>query len=212
MFAEARTAAAKSAPTVVGESLGMVACDDFAQDRRDVFLVVWAVDAGDEKVTRLIRLVGGVYGEPVRTGLKAVRVRPIRVHASEDRKPVLMRSAAQLAEQVTPVKVFCLAMKGHLTGVIGNDTTSVDDDPLDVGALPVTAPPSDVIALRVNLGDIGLPPACDAPKPWNSLSWTSLILVRSGRRVEPGACNCHGTSGQLLEERPATFSAILALT
>src|SRR5262249_20589093 len=47
VIAIADTLASESAPTVIGETFGMAALDDFPHDVRHVFIVIAAVDASD---------------------------------------------------------------------------------------------------------------------------------------------------------------------
>ena len=53
----------------------------------------------------------------------------------------------------------------ELARVVGDDAAGVDDDALNFGALPVVAPPGDVVLVRILLGDVGLSPAVGAPVP-----------------------------------------------
>src|SRR5258708_24775143 len=56
-------------------------------------------------------------------------------------------------------------VKREFARVVGNDAAGVEDDALDQGALPELAPPGDVIADGIVLGDVGLAPAGDAAVP-----------------------------------------------
>ena len=85
--------------------------------------------------------------------------RAIRVHPREDDDPVLPRGLQQLAEEIAIAKKLRAAMKRHLGRVVGDDAAGIDDDALRVGALPVLAPPRDVVARDVELGDVGLHPS-----------------------------------------------------
>ena len=76
----------------------MVALDDLAQDRRDVLVVVRAVDATDEQAARFVRIARGIHGKPIRMRLVEFRVRAIRVHAGKHDEPIIVRGAAELAE------------------------------------------------------------------------------------------------------------------
>src|SRR5262249_52085173 len=128
--AAADTAAREPAPAVVGEALGTVRGGDLAQDGGDVLAVVRSVDARDVELAVAEGLGLVAPREPVRMGLVALRPRPVRVHAREDRDTVLVRGLQELAEEVALAQELRAAVQRHPRGVVGHDAPRVDDDAL----------------------------------------------------------------------------------
>ena len=119
----------------------------------------------DEQVARFVRLARRIHGKPIRVRLVELLMRAIRVHAGKHDEPVIVRGAAELAEQVAPTQVLGRAVQRHPARIVRHDAAGVDDDALGVGSLPVLAPPGDVVARGVNLRDVRLAPAEGAPVP-----------------------------------------------
>ena len=168
IVAVADAPAAEAAPTVVGEALRMAAPDDLAQDVGEILVVVGAVHAGDVAVGVAVGIAAGVPGEPVRVGLEEILPGAVGVHAGEDDEAVLVRGLGQFAEEVAIAQKLRAVVQRVLAGIVGDDAAGVDDDALHLGLLPVAAPPGDVVADRVALGDVGLSPAVAAAVPGES--------------------------------------------
>ena len=133
--------------------------DDLAQDAGDVLVVVGAVDARDVQLARAIRPARAVDGEPVGVGSVEGLVSAVGVHAGEDEQAVLVGRPGQLAVEVPVAQGLCSMVERELAGVVGHDPARIENHPLDPRVPPVTPPPCDVVARRVDLGDIGLTPA-----------------------------------------------------
>ena len=166
VVAVADALAAHARPAVVGEAVGMRALDDLAQHVGQVLVVVRAVDAGDV-------LLGGAIRLAVR---RRARTSPgcawkksvggaVRVHPRHHEEPVVVRRLRQLAEEVAAVEELRAMVQRELARVVGDDAAGVDDDGLDLRALPVRAPPGDVVADGILLGDVGLAPEIGAAIP-----------------------------------------------
>ena len=76
-----------------------------------------------------------------------------------------MRGLGQFAEQIAPVEELRAVLQRELAGIVGHDAAGVDDDAFHRGALPIVAPPGDVVLHGVDLGDVGLSPAIRAQVP-----------------------------------------------
>ena len=157
--------AGQAAPAVVGESLRLVIPGDFAQHRRDMLPEITAVDARHIQAAGAVRPALGVHREPIRVGLVRRVVRAVRVHAREDRDPVGVRGLAQLAEQIAVAQEPGAALEGNLRRIERHDAAGVGHDALRAGALPLLAPPRDIIAGRIELRDVGQHPARRPPVP-----------------------------------------------
>ena len=124
-----------------------------------MLIVIWAVDTRDEQLARLVRPARGIDGKPVRVCPVEFLVGAVRVHPGEDHELIFMRGAAQLAEQVASAQLLRRAVQRHPAGIVGDDSASINDDALGVGAFPLSAPPGDVIPGRIDLRDVRLTPA-----------------------------------------------------
>ena len=149
----------QSAPAIVGDPLGVRPLDDLAQDAGDVLVVVGAVDARDVQLASAIGLARAVDGEPVGVGSVEGLVGAVGVHAGEDEQAVLVGRLGQLAVEIAVPQGLRSMVERELAGVVGHDAAGVEDHPLDPRVSPVAPPPRDVVARRVDLGDIGLAPA-----------------------------------------------------
>ena len=159
MRAVTGTFAVEPAPAIVGDALGVRPLDDLAQDAGDVLVVVRAIDARDVELARAVGLARVVDGEPVGVGSVEGLVGTVGVHAGEDEQAVLVGGLSQLAVEIAVPQTLRSMVKRELAGVVGHDAARVEDDPLHSCFSPVAPPPHDVVARRVDLGDIGLPPA-----------------------------------------------------
>ena len=79
--------------------------------------------------------------------------------------PSCARRLQEIAEEIAIAEKLRASMERHFGRVVGDDAAGVDDDPLRVGALPLLAPPADVVARGVELGDVGLHPPQRAAIP-----------------------------------------------
>ena len=79
--------------------------------------------------------------------------------------PSCRATSQQLAEEIAIAEKLGPAVKWNLCRIIRNDAARVDDDALGVGALPLFAPPGDVVAGHVDFGDVRLHPADGAAEP-----------------------------------------------
>ena len=165
MLAIADAAAIQAAPTVVGDALGVRALDDLAQHVRQVLLVVRAVDARHVEVAGPVRLAGGVHGEPVGMRLVERFVGTVGIHAGQHRQTILMGRTGQFAVKVAVAQRRRTVLQRELAGIVGDDAAGIDDDALHLRPFPVLPPPGDVVARRVDLGDVRLPPAVRPPIP-----------------------------------------------
>jgi hypothetical protein len=89
----------------------------------------------------------------------------VRVHPRHDEEPVGMRRVRQLAEQIASAEKLRLVVQRKPARIVGDDAAGVDDDRLHRRALPLPAPPRDVVADRIFLGDVRLSPAEGAAIP-----------------------------------------------
>src|ERR1051326_3562219 len=85
-------------------------------------------------------------------------------------------------------------MKWKFARIIGYDAAGIDDYALHAGALPIFAPPRDVIAGRGALCNICLAPAIDAAIPWEVQTGLSRKSGCASR-----ACPDEITSGHIDE-------------
>jgi len=76
-------------------------------------------------------------------------------------------SVHEFAEEIAIAQELRAMVQRELARVVGDDAAGVDDDGLDLGPLPVGAPPADVVADGIFLGDVGLAPAVGAAVPGN---------------------------------------------
>src|SRR5262249_11169786 len=79
--------------------------------------------------------------------------------------PVLMCGTAEFAEQVPAVQMLRWVMKRNLAGIVGDDSSGVNDDALGLRFLPIIAPPANVVTNRIYLRDVSLSPAGDPSIP-----------------------------------------------
>ena len=165
VVAVADAVALQPAPTVVGEAFGMAALDDLAQNAGDVLVVVGAVDAGDVLVVGAVGLAVGLAGEPVGMGLEEILGGAVAIHARQHGEPVLMGGLREFAVEIASLEELGAVMERELARVVGDDAAGIDDDALDARALPIVAPPGDVVVVGIALGDVGLAPAADAAVP-----------------------------------------------
>src|ERR1019366_8621203 len=78
---------------------------------------------------------------------------------------VLVRGAGEFAVKIAVTERGGTIMQRELARIIRNDAAGIEDDALNLRALPVLPPPGDVILLRVNLRDVRLSPAQGAAIP-----------------------------------------------
>jgi hypothetical protein len=114
---------------------------------------------------------------------------PIGVHARHDEKAVFMRSLRQFTEQISSVQKLRAMVQRELAWVIRDDASGVDDNGLHVCALPVLAPPADVVSNGILFRDVGLAPPVGAPVP--------------GQRGALGRGRSGGSPGSRGQERTA---------
>ena len=157
--------APESRPAVVGESVRVRALDDLAKHARQVLVVVGAVDARDVLIGRAIGPAVRVAREPVGMGGEEILARAVRIHPGHHEQSILMRGLRQVAKEVATAEELRAVLQREPAWVVGDDAPGVDDQGLDLGALPVTAPPGDVVALGVLFGDVRLAPEIRAPVP-----------------------------------------------
>ena len=163
--------AGEAGPGVVREPRRPVALAELLQHLGEVLAVVGTADAGG--VERSIEVPGAV-GPPRGVHRKPVRVLEVEalagaggVHPRHHHDPVLAGRRGHLAEQVAVAQVRRAPVEAESAGVVGHDAAGVDDDALHAGALPVLHPPPRIVAPGggVDLPDVGLAPAHDAPVP-----------------------------------------------
>src|SRR6185436_2605374 len=99
--------------------------------------------------------------------LEEILCRPVRVHPRHHEQPVVVRRPGQLAEEIASAEELGAMVQREPARVVGDDAAGVDDDGLDLGPLPVGAPPADVVADGIFLGDVGLAPAVGTAVPGN---------------------------------------------
>ncbi len=165
MGAIADVLAAHSGPAIVGDAVRMRAFDNLAQHARQVFVVVRAVDAGDVFVRGAIRIAVAVASEPIRVSPIEILGGAVGIHAGHYEQAVLVGGRGQLPEQVASIQKPRPVLQRVLAGVVGDNAAGIDDHGLNLCALPVLAPPGDVVAHRVLFGDVGLAPSIGAPIP-----------------------------------------------
>src|ERR1039458_5529878 len=112
-----------------------------------------------------MRLAVGVRGKPVRVRAIKILMHAIGIHAGEHGQSVLARGAGEFAVKIAVTERDGAIMQRKLAGIIGNNAAGIDDDALNLRALPVLPPPGDVVSLRVNLCDVRLSPAQGAAIP-----------------------------------------------
>jgi hypothetical protein len=76
-----------------------------------------------------------------------------------------VRGSGELAIQIAPVEELRPMVQWELAGIVNYDTAGVNDDALYARALPILAPPRDVISHRIAFRDVGLSPAAGPPEP-----------------------------------------------
>src|ERR1039458_1604998 len=212
IIAVADVVALQAVPIVVRDSIRVRALDDFAEHGRNVFVVIRTVDARDVEAGVPIRLAAGVQGEPIRVRAIKVLMRAIGIHAGEHGQSVLVRGAGEFAVKIAVTERGGAIMQRKLAGIIGNNAAGIDDDALNLRALPVLPPPGDVVSLRVNLRDVRLPPAQGAAIPREHAARTGFggnrnILRRArGQRDEINTCEHDGGGGAFFEEGAAGFA------
>jgi hypothetical protein len=200
---------AGATPTVIGEAIRVAAIDDLAQHVRDELVEVSAVHACKIKIAGAVRLARGAGGEPLRVRAVDVFARPARVHARQHGQALLARHRHDLAVQVAIAQRLGAAVQRVATGVVGDDAAGVDDNALHACAPPMLAPPSRVVAGRVDLGEVGLRPTVRAPVPRHGVA-----LVQVGHLVflaTIGLAIPHrvGYTAEIAESAEETHSAIL---
>ena len=94
-----------------------------------------------------------------------------------------MRGATKFAEQVSSLEILRVLMKRHLAGVIGDNTTRVDNYSLGLRPAPVLPPPADVVLNRIDLGDVGLPPPSHTPIPGR---FAVFLIFAAGKTFDTG--------------------------
>ena len=94
-----------------------------------------------------------------------------------------MRGPGNFAIQVAIAQTSSAMMQRKLARIIGDDPAGVDDHALHRGALPVLAPPGNVVARRIDLGDVGLPPAIGATIPRNRLAFRRILPLASDAAI-----------------------------
>ena len=161
----------------------MRSLDDLPEDVGEILVVVGAVDARDVLVGRAIRPAVRVAGEPVGMRLEEILGGAVRVHPRHHEDPVVVRRLRQLAEEVAAVEELRPMVQRELARVVGDDAAGVDDNGLDLRALPLRAPPGDVVADWILLRDVGLAPEVGAAIPGASAPERALIGIRSWRGV-----------------------------
>ena len=131
----------------------------------NVLLVVRTVDAGDVEIAGPVGLAGGVDGEPI--GMRPVEllVRHGWNPCGPTRPGRPRGPPGQFAVKVAVAQRRPDGMQRELAGIVGEDAAGVDDDALGLGPFPMLPPPGDVVASRVDLGDVGLAPAIRAAIP-----------------------------------------------
>ncbi len=165
VLAVADALAPQPAPAIVGDSLGVRALDDLAENAGDVLFVVGTVDTGDVEIARSVRLARGVRGKPVGMGLVERFMGAVGVHPGEDGQSVVVRGLGQFSVEIPIAQERRAIVERVLAGVIGDDSAGVENHSLHAGAFPVPAPPVNVVSGRVDLGDVGLAPAERATVP-----------------------------------------------
>src|ERR1039458_1343181 len=200
IFAVADAVALQAVPVVVRDSIRVRALDDFAEHGRKVFVVIRAVDARDVEAGVPIRLAAGAQGEPIRVSAIKVLMRANGIRAGE------------FAVKIAVTERGGAIMQRKLAGIIGNNAAGIDDDALNLRALPVLPPPGDVVSLRVNLCDVRLSPAQGAAIPREHAARIGLggnrnILRRArSQRNEINTCEHDGRGGAFFEEGAAGFA------
>ena len=179
----------------------MRSLDDLPEDVGQILVVVSAVDARDVLLRRAIRPAVRVAGEPVRVRLEEIVGGAIRVHPRHHEEPVVVRRFRQLPEEVAAVEELRTMVQRILARVVGDDAAGVDDNGLDLRALPLGAPPGDVIADRILFRDVGLAPQVGAAIPGRRTRG-ALIGLRSRRGVSDAADDERRSRG-VLEEASA---------
>ena len=106
----------------------------------------------------------------------------VGIHAGQHHQAVLVGRTSQLAVEVAVAQRRRTIVQRELARVVGDDAAGIDDDALDLRPLPVLPPPGDVVAGRVDLGDVRLRPAVRAPIPRDRGNGTVLLLFAVGRR------------------------------
>ena len=92
-----------------------------------------------------------------------------RIHPSQNGDSIAASSVKEFAEEIAITKKLRAPVQRIFAGIISDDAASVDDDALDACALPIIAPPWDIIAGNVEFGDVGLAPAQAAAVPGNGI-------------------------------------------
>ena len=82
-----------------------------------------------------------------------------RIHPSQNGDPIAASSVKEFAKEIPISKKLRAPVQGIFGGIVSNDAAGIDDDALDACALPIIAPPWDIIAGNVEFGDVGLSPA-----------------------------------------------------
>ena len=165
VLAVADAAATHPRPTVVGDALGMRSLDDLPQNVRQILVVIGAVDARGVLVGRAVRAPVGGTREPVRVGLVEVLAGAIGIHPRHHHQTVAMRGLRHFAVEIAAVQKLRPILQRKFTRIVRHDAAGVDDHALHLGALPIVAPPRDVVLHRIQLREVGLPPTVGAQVP-----------------------------------------------
>ena len=198
--------AAEAAPTVIRESFRLRALDDLAHDARKILIVISAVDAADVLVGGAVRRPGRVHGEPVRMLMVELLGGPVGVHAGQHHQAVRVRGFGQFPVQIAALQKLRLVLQRKAAGVVRHDSAGIDDDALNVRGLPILAPPRDVIADRILLGDVGLSPAIGTPEPGSLAGGRGVGVLVAERTESRGAGQV-----RLKELTPRSGAAVGAL-
>jgi hypothetical protein len=165
----------QSRPAVIGKTIRMVKLEYFLEDLWDIFLVIRAVDTsqvaplGDEMLTF------GINGKPIWMLVEETLGCPVRVHARQHCQPFLACSINDLTEKVTVAQVLGAVLVLKMAGIVSDDAPSIDNHALDTGFSPIVTPKCKIIIQRVDLSQVGLPPAQGAGIP--RLSAFSIIVL-----------------------------------
>src|SRR5256885_17075268 len=103
-----------------------------------------------------MRAAGGIDAEPIRVSLIEFFGSTAGIHAGQNGDAVSPGGVQKFAKEIAVAEKLSPAVQRILTGVIGDDAASVDDDALNASAFPVIAPPGDVVTSDIEFGDVGL--------------------------------------------------------
>ena len=160
---------------------GLRTLDNLAHDVGQKLVVVGAVDAREIKLAAAVRLAIGVDGEPVRVGAVEGLVGLAGIHPRDDRNALFMGGGGELAVKIAVTELRRAVVERELGGIVSEYSAGVDDDGLNLGALPVLPPPGDVVVGAVGFGDVGLPEAIGALVPGNRFGGGAIGGSTGGR-------------------------------